>query len=179
MIVIEPSFRKLRRKEDNYRKSAFVLTSPMVYWWDDSGYLLRVPVGTITDFASIPPVFRAIFNNSGCSVLPAVVHDYLYSYVEQEITAYMADVDMTRPAGHRVRNEIAVRVKVSRKRADQLFYKMLIVEGMRRRKARMMYRAVRLFGGMHLALGKRKREKKKANARRSRMPVSFRPRGRR
>lgn len=44
-----------------------------------NGEKLIVPRGYITDLASIPRVFRAVFNVNGLLRAPAVLHDYLYS----------------------------------------------------------------------------------------------------
>ena len=57
------------------------------FWWiseeltwvgDDSGLSAKVPVGFVTDFASIPAPFRSIFSKTGRYRTAAVVHDYLY-----------------------------------------------------------------------------------------------------
>jgi hypothetical protein len=40
--------------------------------------LLTVPVGFVTDLASIPPALQSFIQQNGPSLLPAVVHDYLY-----------------------------------------------------------------------------------------------------
>jgi hypothetical protein len=39
---------------------------------------LTVPVGFVTDLASIPPALQSFIQQNGPSLLPAVVHDYLY-----------------------------------------------------------------------------------------------------
>lgn len=39
---------------------------------------ITVPVGFVTDFASIPPALQSFIQQNGPSLLPAVVHDYLY-----------------------------------------------------------------------------------------------------
>jgi uncharacterized protein DUF1353 len=39
---------------------------------------LTVPVGFVTDLASIPPALESFIQQNGPSLLPAVVHDYLY-----------------------------------------------------------------------------------------------------
>jgi hypothetical protein len=44
-----------------------------------SGEQITVPRGYITDLASIPRVFRAVFNVNGLLRAPAVLHDWLYS----------------------------------------------------------------------------------------------------
>ena len=39
---------------------------------------ITVPVGFVTDLASIPPALQSFIQQNGPSLLPAVVHDYLY-----------------------------------------------------------------------------------------------------
>jgi hypothetical protein len=39
---------------------------------------VTVPVGFVTDLASIPPALQSFIQQNGPSLLPAVVHDYLY-----------------------------------------------------------------------------------------------------
>ena len=39
---------------------------------------LTVPVGFVTDLASIPPALQSFIQQNGPHLLPAVVHDYLY-----------------------------------------------------------------------------------------------------
>jgi hypothetical protein len=46
---------------------------------DQTGYqAVSVPVGFVTDFASIPRPFWSIFPPDGLYTYPAIVHDYLY-----------------------------------------------------------------------------------------------------
>jgi hypothetical protein len=46
---------------------------------DQTGYnAVTVPVGFVTDFASIPRLFWSIFRPDGLYTYPAIVHDYLY-----------------------------------------------------------------------------------------------------
>jgi Protein of unknown function (DUF1353) len=40
---------------------------------------LTVPVGFVTDLASIPPALQSFIRQNGPSLLPAVVHDYLHA----------------------------------------------------------------------------------------------------
>jgi len=42
------------------------------------GTELIVPVGTVSNGASVPKLLRGIYSNIGTYTLPAVVHDYLY-----------------------------------------------------------------------------------------------------
>jgi hypothetical protein len=39
---------------------------------------MTVPVGFVTDLASIPPALQSLIQQNGPYLLPAVVHDYLY-----------------------------------------------------------------------------------------------------
>lgn len=39
---------------------------------------VTVPIGFVTDFASIPQALQSIIRQNGLYILPAVVHDYLY-----------------------------------------------------------------------------------------------------
>jgi hypothetical protein len=50
----------------------------MTYRIGNSQDSLTVPVGFVTDFASIPPALQSIIRQNGLYLLPAVVHDYLY-----------------------------------------------------------------------------------------------------
>ena len=54
-----------------------------------NGDKLIVPRGYITDLASIPRVFRNVFNVNGLLRAPAVLHDWLYS--SQRFTRAMSD----------------------------------------------------------------------------------------
>ena len=55
------------------------LTEPLIYD-DGNGVLITVPVGFVTDLASIPQLAWSLgFGPSGRWNRPAVVHDYLYS----------------------------------------------------------------------------------------------------
>ena len=55
----------------------WVVLSPLVYH-SFSGKTHGVPSGFITDLASIPALFRTIFNQNDASRKPSVLHDSLY-----------------------------------------------------------------------------------------------------
>jgi hypothetical protein len=97
------------------------LISPLVYWSDILDDYVIVPIGFVTDFASIPRVGRVLITGHGKDRWGAVVHDYLYSI------------------GH------------SRKGADRVFLEALEVSGVGWLKRRAMYRAVRTGGWMFYA----------------------------
>lgn len=77
---------------------------------------VTVPKGFVTDFASVPRLFHAIFPPMGRYGVAALVHDYLC---------------VTKP--------------VSRKQADQAFYSLMRRNNVKPWKAKVMYAAVRLY----------------------------------
>lgn len=56
----------------------WIVREPLVYRIGVSNDRVVVPVGFVTDFASIPPALQSIIQANGPYILPAVVHDYLY-----------------------------------------------------------------------------------------------------
>lgn len=56
----------------------WIVREPLVYTIGVSSDRVVVPVGFVTDFASIPPALQSIIQANGPYILPAVVHDYLY-----------------------------------------------------------------------------------------------------
>src|SRR5688572_13672704 len=56
----------------------WIVRQQMTYRIGNSQDTLTVPVGFVTDFASIPPALQSIIRQNGLYLLPAVVHDYLY-----------------------------------------------------------------------------------------------------
>jgi hypothetical protein len=83
------------------------------------GASVIVPEGFVTDLASVPRILWAIFPPFGRYTEAAVVHDYLY------------------------------RIEADRKEADKEFYYIMRDEGVKKWKAKLMYWAVRLFGGIY------------------------------
>lgn len=86
---------------------------------------ITVPAGFITDFASIGATKNILFFPlyallAGYGDHAATIHDYLYR-----------------------------KVLMSRKRADDVFYRALRDEGIARWRATVFYYGVRLFGGPH------------------------------
>jgi hypothetical protein len=97
---------------------------------EDSGNSVEVPVGFMTDFASIPRPLWAILPRWGKYGNAAVIHDYCYW--EQART---------------------------RREADDIFLEAMVVLGVSACKRRLMYWSVRLFGQFAWAGNTRKREK--------------------
>jgi hypothetical protein len=56
----------------------WIVRQPLVYRIGISNDSITVPVGFVTDLASIPQVLQSIIRQNGLYLLPAVVHDYLY-----------------------------------------------------------------------------------------------------
>lgn len=56
----------------------WIVRQPLTYRIGVSAQAITVPVGFVTDFASIPQALQSIIRQHGNYILPAVVHDYLY-----------------------------------------------------------------------------------------------------
>ena len=56
----------------------WMLTEPLTYRVGSSSDNIVVPIGFVTDFASIPPRLQSLISPLGPHLLPAVVHDFLY-----------------------------------------------------------------------------------------------------
>jgi hypothetical protein len=67
----------------------WIVKQPLVYRVGVSHDSVVVPVGFVTDFASIPPELQSIIQQSGPYQLPALVHDWLYW--SQSCTRWQAD----------------------------------------------------------------------------------------
>ncbi len=77
-----------------------------------------VPKGFVTDFASVPWIFRLVFPATGKYGAATLVHDYMTMTRETPFT---------------------------RKEADQIFYDLMRQHGVKSWKAKLMYGAVRLY----------------------------------
>lgn len=94
------------------------------------GFTVAVPAGFLTDFASIPRIFRIIIPKLGRWNKAAVVHDFLYQNPE---------------SGRRF--EVGY-VKWTRKGADVVFLDAMKDLGVPKWKRNLMYWAVRIGGFM-------------------------------
>lgn len=56
----------------------WIVKQPLKYRVGISHDSVIVPIGFVTDLASIPPALQSIIQQNGPYLLPAVVHDYLY-----------------------------------------------------------------------------------------------------
>lgn len=95
-------------------KRTFELTKPIVI--HSRGHRIEVPIGFLTDFASVPRFFWRIFPPWDTHRLSAVVHDYL-----------------------------CVSSEVPRKEADLIFLDLMQRQGVSWWKRTVMYRAVRTY----------------------------------
>lgn len=67
----------------------WVVVKPFTYRIGDTVHQITVPTGFVTDFASIPLIFRGVLSPTGQPGRAAIVHDYLYW--EQSCTRPQAD----------------------------------------------------------------------------------------
>ena len=108
------------------RDDYFVLVTAGVWASPKDRIIHTIPAGFETNFASVPPGLRWYINRNGKSRLPSILHDKNYG------------------SG------------MDRKMADELFLVGLREQGMRLTKAKVMYRGLRMFGGIHQWFTRRK-----------------------
>lgn len=96
----------------------FRLVKPLVYVYNRTEEVFTVPEGFPTDLASIPKAFQNIASKLGKNIKAAIVHDYLYA---QGFT--------------------------SKKLADRIFLEAMKECGVSFWRRRLMYVAVKYFGG--------------------------------
>ena len=102
------------------------LTENLNYYVNDH-YVIVIPKGFKTDFASIPRIFWNIIAPIGKWTLPSVLHDYLYSE--------------------------GYRLGISRKQADKIFYQAMRKSFVAPITANIMWACVRLFARKHYNKG--------------------------
>lgn len=90
------------------------------YIYDINGYIITVPKGFITDFASTPRSFWSIFPPFGKYTAAAVIHDFLYSKYNN--------------------------TGINRTLSDKIFLFIMRELGVNWLKRKIMYSAVRSFG---------------------------------
>lgn len=98
-------------------RNTWQLEQPLM--WMCEKHSIVVPAGFVFDFASIPSLLTNILPKEGRAYDRAsCLHDWCYTVQE-----------------------------LSRRQADALFLKAMLEDGVNKMTARLMYRAVRLFGG--------------------------------
>ena len=103
-----------------WHRARWRLIEPLVYV-SENGERVTVPVGFVTDFASVPRAWLAYALAGDTGHEAAVVHDYLYS-------------QRSEPGGW------------TRRACDREFYRALLACGEPRWRAWLMWLAVRMFG---------------------------------
>lgn len=103
------------------KSSKFQLVFDYIY--KTKKYIIRVPSGFVTDFASIPHIMQVFISPYGKSNSASVIHDWLYSK--------------------------KCEIKISRAEADLIFLEILKENGVNIIKANVMYYGVRIFGVKH------------------------------
>lgn len=93
---------------------------------EGSDEYIDVPKGFVTDFASVPRAFWAIFPPDGKYTQAAVVHDYLYN-----------------------QKGVVKKKNYTRKQCDQIFREAMKVLGVNILTRNTIYRAVRMFGWLY------------------------------
>lgn len=129
-FITDLQVRKLARDASSDRRGTWKLLQPLVYESDRLKGLVTVPIGFITDFASVPRVPIAHLLTANCGHEAAVIHDWLYTTHQ-----------------------------VSRREADAVFEEALLVGGEPRWRAWLMWLGVRVGGsGPFEAAGQRQPE---------------------
>lgn len=124
--------------ENEIGDGEFLVVSPLVYE-ASSGSKYAVPMGFITDFASIPKLVRLMpgFDVNGRSRAAAVLHDFLYS-------SHGFVCDQSKDAGYQVTHQ-----HLTRAQCDALFREALLSLGVGRGVAYSMWLGVRTGGWMY------------------------------
>ncbi|MDJ0665419.1 MAG: DUF1353 domain-containing protein [Acidimicrobiia bacterium] len=99
------------------------------YAYQDGPTLITVPAGFRFDLASIPRVFWWLISPFELSVAAPLLHDFLYAY-----------------KGDPPQGSLDPSRQYSRKEADQLFKRVMEIEGVPGWRRRPAYAAVRAFG---------------------------------
>ena len=82
-VVKQPALQPFAGAED------WMVRMPLEYEIGNSGKIISIPKGFVTDFASVPPSLRVFFPKLGKYLQAAIVHDYLYW--NQSCTKVQAD----------------------------------------------------------------------------------------
>ena len=115
-----------------YRNDADFKTQ---FFWNDFLVEYEIPKGFIYDGASIPWFLWSIIRVTpdGLHRAATILHDALYIAKGKVAVLYLR------------RNE-ELNITLSRKEVDQIFLQQMLFLGMPEKKAKLMYRGVRIFG---------------------------------
>lgn len=100
------------------------LIEPLIYV-SGVGERFEIPAGFLTDYASIPKMFRNIYEPTGPARFPAILHDFLYGKLG------------------------GAPYYKTRRESDDLFLEAMQLVGVDLAQRRIIYRAVRLFGWLY------------------------------
>ena len=111
---------RIERVDDVSRdgRGTWMLIDPLIYESDLAGIVIVAPAGFLTDLASVPRLPVAYLMTGGLGHAAAVIHDCLYTT-------------------HSVTRDVA----------DDVLYEALLVLGVPKHKAWMMWAGVRIGGG--------------------------------
>src|SRR5690606_21332685 len=94
-----------------------------------------IPANFEFDLASIPRFFWPIISSFELSIVDPLIHNYFYRY-EGNNPCHTASSDT---------QEGLVSQRVTRPQADEIFYNLMLLEGIPKWKAQIAYRVVRVF----------------------------------
>jgi len=127
--------------EDSGEDKNITLAVPLAFSINVKGkkYEGYVPQGFPTDMASVPWVVQWKFPKRGVHSRAAVLHDWLYRshYYSEAYGEPLGGVGFW-----------GAMTSKSRKLADDIFYRVMLRDGVRKSSAYLMYRSVRRFGWM-------------------------------
>jgi hypothetical protein len=154
-LVLDPLLQRVRldvvRKHDKEYDgddSLFILKDrPVYYYWQEHDAVITIPVGTTTNFASLPPFIRVGNPVNSLHRYPALIHDYLYHH--GGILAITHEIDMSAHSPLVVEATKPRVLRYSRESADSEFKRFMIYEGVHAARAWYMHKAVALCGGRH------------------------------
>lgn len=118
----------------------YEILDEFVYYRDDNRSIkLKVPVGYVTDFATVPRIFWSIFPPFGKYTKAAVLHDMLCdAFLEKKTWDTVLTVDSEVKAEDRLKF-------VTRKEADEIFKEAMAAVGVSKFDKFCLYWAVRLY----------------------------------
>jgi hypothetical protein len=152
MLLKDPAFKVAGRGK-------WLVSDPMLVIW--KLWRVTVPVGFITDFASIPRIGRSIIQKDGPHRLPALLHDYLYKHAGR-IPGLYFEPNVAFPKNKKHRHMVTV--DYTRKDADEAFRDFLIQSATNKTVRIILYRFVRMFGQMSWRKHCRAKKREEKNA---------------
>lgn len=132
-------------------KNEYLTYEPTIYEWTkgEAKFRLVIPPGQNTDLASAPWWARlAGFKKEDTRWHRAsIIHDYLYYIGKRKKELPPGVYQYWNPLTNSWENVSTPYWK--RKESDEIFLKIMLEDGFPPNKAKLAYRAVRIFGGLH------------------------------